>query len=252
MTMAGTSVPMPVTAGEAVAGTRRTRPSRWQYDYLVLRLLYRDITTALELASRDGVRGNVLDVGAGGAPYRALLKRFGYRVTTLDIEAGEGVDVVGTAERTGLAAASFDLVVCTQVLEHTRSPWLAMREFNRILRPGGHVVVSVPHVWFHHPHPADYWRMTEEGVAALCEEGGVVPVMLASQGSSAATFFQVANFLAYGLVGRAGAPLYAIVNLLGDVANATVRDRRFAMNHVCLARKPAQDDRAAPVTTTTP
>ena len=120
------------------SGSSPRRASLFQYDYLVLRFLHRDVVRALAEAGRPPHADAVaLDVGAGGGPYRKLLEDAGYRVRTLDIAAGEGVDIVGTAERTGLPDHSVDLVLCTQVLEHTRSPWLAMREFARVVRPGG-------------------------------------------------------------------------------------------------------------------
>ena len=77
--------------------------------------------------------------------------------------------------------------------------------------------------------------MTAQGVEALCEEGGLRVRLSMAQGGSGAAFFQVANFLAYGLLGRLGAPVYALGNVLGLLANVLVRDTRFALNHACLA-----------------
>jgi methionine biosynthesis protein MetW len=45
---------------------------------------------------------------------------------------------------------SFDLVVCTEVLEHLFEPLEAAREIRRVLRPGGFLVATVPNV--------AYWR----------------------------------------------------------------------------------------------
>jgi glycosyltransferase involved in cell wall biosynthesis/SAM-dependent methyltransferase len=42
------------------------------------------------------------------------------------------------------ADASFDVVVCTEVLEHIRKPQAAIDEFFRVLRPGGVLLISVP------------------------------------------------------------------------------------------------------------
>ncbi len=41
-------------------------------------------------------------------------------------------------------SASFDIVVCEQVLEHLRDPWRVFSELDRILAPGGVMVVGVP------------------------------------------------------------------------------------------------------------
>ena len=224
------------------ASILRLVPSLFQHDYLVLRLLHRDVARGIAMLPGKAIGERVaVDVGAGGAPYRPMLQDAGYAVRCLDIAPGPGVDVVGTAESTGLPDASVDLVLCTQVLEHTRAPWLAMREFRRIVRPGGGIVFSVPHIWFFHPHPHDYWRMTSEGLQALCDEGGFRSIAVLPQGGAGAALFQIVGFLAYGVLGRVGAPLYALLNTLGLLVDAVVFDRRFSLNHVAVAVLPPDE-----------
>jgi SAM-dependent methyltransferase len=41
---------------------------------------------------------------------------------------------------------SVDVVICNQVLEHLKNIWLPMSEMHRVLRPGGHAVLSVPNL----------------------------------------------------------------------------------------------------------
>ena len=41
---------------------------------------------------------------------------------------------------------SVDVVVCNQVLEHLKNIWLPMSEMHRVLRPGGHAILSVPNL----------------------------------------------------------------------------------------------------------
>lgn len=214
----------------------RVRPSPWQYDYLTLSMLSRDIH-ALVSQLPQLAQGRALDLGSDKSPYRELLTSRGYAVETLDITRDNGADHAGTAEATGLPDASYDVVICTQVLEHCMNPWAAVREINRIVRPGGHAIVSAPHVWFYHPHPTDHWRFTQEGMAHLCREAGLEPVTLLAQGGSIVTLGQVLNFLAYGVLGRVGAPLYGAVNLLSGFADRIAPNELFCHNFACLARK---------------
>jgi SAM-dependent methyltransferase len=216
----------------------RVRPSRFQYDYLTLSRLVADVEALLRTAPRAAAGGSALDLGSDKSPYRELLEDRGYAVRTLDIDRDTGADYAGTIEATGLPDASFDLVLCTQVIEHCMDPWQGLREVRRILRPGGHLVVSAPHVWFFHPHPTDHWRFTQEGLVQICRQAGLEPVTLLAQGGSVLTVAQVVNFLAYGVLGRAGAPLYGVVNLLGAAGDRLVRNDLFCHNFACLARKP--------------
>ena len=215
----------------------RVHPSRWQYDYLTLSRLARDIETLVREVPQGAAGARALDLGSDKSPYRDLLVSCGFEVRTLDIALDGGADYAGTAEATGLPAASFDLVLCTQVLEHSMNPWAAVREIHRILKPGGHLIVSAPHVWFFHPHPTDHWRFTQEGMAHLCREAGLEPVVLLAQGGSVLTLCQVVNFLAYGVLGKLGAPLYAALNLAAAVGDRLVPDQLFCHNFACLARR---------------
>jgi ubiquinone/menaquinone biosynthesis C-methylase UbiE len=46
--------------------------------------------------------------------------------------------------------ATFDVVVINQVLEHLKNIYLPLSEIHRVLRPGGHAIVSVPNVTAFH------------------------------------------------------------------------------------------------------
>lgn len=217
----------------------RVHPSIFQYDYLTLSTLSADVRTLVgELpAAPDGA--TALDLGSDKSPYREALAARGDQVRTLDITRDGGADYAGTAERTGLPDESFEVVLCTQVLEHCRNPWAAVAEIRRILKPGGHLVVSAPHVWFYHPHPSDNWRFTQEGFVHLFREGGLVPVTLLAQGGTVLTVLQVVNFVAYGALGRLGAPFYAAVNAVARAADPLLPNDLFCHNFACLARRPA-------------
>ena len=59
------------------------------------------------------------------------------------------------------------------------------------------------------------------------------------QGGSALSYFQIVNFLVYGIAGRFGAPLFAVNNLIGRFADNLFRNDLFCLNFAILARKPA-------------
>ncbi len=52
--------------------------------------------------------------------------------------------VEGDIEAMPFPDGSFDTILCTEVLEHVPAPETALREFNRVLRPGGVLIGSVP------------------------------------------------------------------------------------------------------------
>ena len=103
--------------------------------------------------------GHVLEVGCGSGATLHWLQQSGRCSHTTGIEAfaeaaaraRNRVDTVhvGDAEtlvQTAFGPASFDLVLCLDVLEHLVDPWAFMARLPALLKPGGQVVASIPNV----------------------------------------------------------------------------------------------------------
>jgi SAM-dependent methyltransferase len=119
----------------------------------------------------------VLDVGAGDAPYRELFDAQRYMTLDHSETPHTGrVDIMGAADSIPVDDASFDAVVCTQVLEHVAEPERALAEFFRVLVPGGLLLATVPFVWEEHELPHDYFRYTSQGIHHLVCRAGFVEV----------------------------------------------------------------------------
>ncbi|MCI0628348.1 MAG: class I SAM-dependent methyltransferase [Acidobacteria bacterium] len=220
------------------SGQERFTPSIFRYDYLALSRLRNDIETLIGSLPAQEEPRLAIDLGCGKSPYRNLLERNGYQVQTFDTDVASGADYLGEIENTKLPSSHFDLVLCTQVLEHCSDPFKGAREINRILKPGGFAILSVPHVWFYHPHPSDHWRFTQEGIIKLCRQAGLEPAKLLAQGGSLLSFLQVCNFLLYGVVGTWGAPAYSLLNAFAEVLDHRIRNHLFSHNFACLAQRP--------------
>jgi SAM-dependent methyltransferase len=157
-------------------GSERRKPSRSDPHYLVCAPLARQLREGLarHLADRDDIR--VLDVGCGAKPYLPFVAHRAVTYRGLDAMPGIHVDDVGSAESLPYSDDSFDVVFCTQVLEHLEDPTAAVAEMSRVLAPGGVAFVSTHGVFLFHPAPAhsdrDYWRWTHAGLGKLFREAG--------------------------------------------------------------------------------
>jgi SAM-dependent methyltransferase len=132
-------------------------------------------------------RGTVVDVGAGYSPYRSIVGGGVERWLRVDADPGVEPDVVGDACHLSLPDGSADLVLCVGALEETEDPALAFREFARIARPGGSVIVLATQNW-RELQAHDYFRFTRQGLRLLAERAGLEVVEAAAYGGFFAQF----------------------------------------------------------------
>ena len=86
-----------------------------------------------------------LDVGARAGHQTRWLAAQGYSVTSIDVEQlFPECRVVNADERLPFGDAEFDLVWCSEVIEHLRDPAFSLNELRRVTRPGGVLVLTTP------------------------------------------------------------------------------------------------------------
>ncbi|MFK0111600.1 class I SAM-dependent methyltransferase [Streptomyces sp. NPDC091217] len=102
------------------------------------------------------VEGSLLDVGAGTGSFLARLRAAGHegRLVGVDnspaavtrVEAtGAAEAILADAEDLPLPDSGFDAVTARHMLYHLADPDRALREFCRVVRPGGQIVATVNH-----------------------------------------------------------------------------------------------------------
>ncbi len=95
-------------------------------------------------------KGRVLDAGTGKGELAHGLMAMGYDVAACDIDPAAcrfpDIEVTKADIIAGLpyADGTFDLVAALEVIEHMESPFRAVREFHRILKPEGLLLLTTP------------------------------------------------------------------------------------------------------------
>ena len=110
----------------------------------------RRVDEVVELVSQIMPGGSVLDVGCGDGELVHLLKERGYDVRGLDIDPSGcrypevAVQRCDIMDGLPFEDAAFDLLTVQEVIEHLEDPFKAVREFHRVLKPGGLLLLTTP------------------------------------------------------------------------------------------------------------
>lgn len=145
-----------------------------------------------EAWKRIGKVDHLFDGGAGSGEFarKTLDEGLCKRVTALEFDADNfsmlqrnlGRESAATIRRGSIleipfADASFDVVQCTQVIEHIVDHEKAASELSRVLKPGGHAIITVPHPPEPFPNEGHVREgYTEEDLKALFEPCGLSPL----------------------------------------------------------------------------
>ena len=229
--------------------------TRHELEQIARKRLYPSLTNASYLVQRrrrqilsrwiqqiPGKQLTILDVGGRYQPYRPLFGDRIQRYVTLDVIATVLVDVVGKGQQLPLKSSTFDVVIATGVFEYFPEPRLAAAEIHRVLKPGGHLMLSVASVY---PRVVEdeHWRYLPAGlrsvlapfanteiVPEVASIGGLFRVMAASL-----SIIAKYNFLRQ-IVHHTVIPVLNLAGVALD-RDCISRNDQIAGNYCALARK---------------
>lgn len=144
--------------------------------------------TVARILGEQTKRGLLLDVPAGEGALAARLLRAGFAVRCCDLYPEifrlRGVEIKG-GDLSGTlpyADETFDFITCVEGLEHIENPQQAIREFARLLRAGGGLVITVPNIlnieervkWLLHGYTSHFKPISREALARVRAELGAL------------------------------------------------------------------------------
>jgi 2-polyprenyl-3-methyl-5-hydroxy-6-metoxy-1,4-benzoquinol methylase len=121
---------------------------------LPIRMIERRRLAIIREMVGDGAGQELAEIGSGGGHVLRMFPRA--RLTAIDVSEVfldtarknlAGFDarfIKGEIDKLDLPAASFDRIICTEVLEHTVDPSAILAAIARLLRPNGVAVITVP------------------------------------------------------------------------------------------------------------
>jgi SAM-dependent methyltransferase len=194
------------------------------------------------LPHRRFLTGLVLNAGAGTREIAHLVDG---KLVNSDIawpgDTRTNIDIYAPLHELPVADGHFDSAVCIAVLEHVINPEECVRELHRVLKPGGHLVVSVPFMQPEHKVPGDYQRYTRDGLSHLVASAGFEVVDVRLIGNVYHTLY----WIAWEWLQLADGLLYQILRRIVPTIlwlacrRSRLQSDRLAFGFNVLARKPA-------------
>lgn len=137
------------------------------------------------------LHGKILDVGSGESPWREWLPEgcsyqgidivnsddYGMSAEKPDVTYYDGVTIP-------FLDATYDGVICIEVLEHVIDPQGLLSEIARILKHGAPILLTVPWSARRHHIPHDFHRFTRERLQQLFHAQGFCDVRIFERGNN--------------------------------------------------------------------
>jgi len=217
--------------------------------YIHYYFLTRDIHEAI----KEYARGNFLDLGCGNKPYELMYKSVTEKQTGCDIIQSDKnrVDIICPATDLAFEKNQFDSILCSQVLEHVYDHPKMMHEIFRVLKPGGHIILTVPFAWELHEEPYDYYRFTKHALKELFQTTGFDIDYIKPNGGKWAAIYQLRNNMLYqsfhkkkSFINKLKKLLFVelrltqIRNYFAIWLDKKYRDDVFTLNYIVAAHKP--------------
>ncbi len=205
---------------------------------------------------RDGIgslagelQGRLLDVGCGQKPYEKyfpVTQYVGLEYVRGQIVDNDKADFYYSGDRFPFKDHEFDCVLTNEVLEHVFTPSKFLGETNRVIRPGGMLLLTVPFLWAEHMQPFDYARYSSFGIKALLEEHGFEILRHERSMNDIRALCQLINLYIYRATESRNGKLNLIaclmfmapVNIIGEIFSwVTPRTNEMYLDNIILARK---------------
>lgn len=156
-------------------------------------LAHEAIHETVERILKNENRGALLDVPAGEGALALRLKNLGFEVFCCDLYPQifklQNIEIKSGNLDKNLPYSDefFDYIVCVEGLEHIENPANAIREFARLLRPDGLLIISVPNImnieerlkWLFNGYTSHFKPLSSEALENIKNEfGGMEEIAL--------------------------------------------------------------------------
>lgn len=200
-----------------------------------LELVFEGVLGSVDLSGR-----RVLDAGCGTGLFSQVAAERGASVTSLDVgekllaevaKKCESERVVGDLLALPLESRRFDVVICTEVIEHTVEPRRAVSELARVVAPGGMLILTTPNrTWHFSVRLANFLNLRPYRGLENWVRWTELPAWLRGEG------LDIVEYRGFNAIPLIGATTYRVTSRLDRFGAGA---GRAMVNILAVARRPA-------------
>lgn len=185
-------------------------------------------------------KGDLLDCGCGNMPYYEMYRPHVKSVTGVDWEGTHGENlyadkIADLNDGLPFDDESFDSILVTDVIAHIYKPDRLFREFARVLRAGGTVLVTSPFFYWISEPPHEYFRYTEFAFRQFCEDANLKVIEITPYGGRMDVILDLLNKKMTGKISNRIFLLLA--SMLGSKKSVQKTGKKFPLGYSVVARK---------------
>jgi SAM-dependent methyltransferase len=134
---------------------------------------------------------------------------------------------------------SFDSVLITDVIAHIFKPENLVNDISRVLKPGGHLVLTSPFFYWISEPPYEFYRYTEFALRRFCEEANLEVIHLEAYGGRADIFLDLLN---KKMTGKISNRIFSLLSRMMGTGSGQERrmaktKNKFPLGYTLVARK---------------
>jgi predicted SAM-dependent methyltransferase len=138
----------------------------------------------------------ILDFGAGNSPYKSLFTCKQYITADVCQNQDNSINILLDSHKFSplpIEDNSVDIVLCMDVLEHSENVESILKDFFRVLRTNGLLLISVPFLYREHEMPYDFMRYTSSYMLREVEKAKFGDVEVIKVGNTCFTLYSLWN-----------------------------------------------------------
>ena len=191
----------------------RLNPQLYDFSYLMTRSFRQTMAKFVSLTKKRKQPLTILDLGCGYKPFKKLFPKNSNYIG-VDMSLDSYADIIADNQNLPFKNNIFDIVIASEVLEHSSNEHQFIKELTRVSKNKTLVFISLPFIFPEHGKPYDFQRLTKYKLQGLFKQHKIIS--LKESNNIISSIFVFINLIIRTSLGNSAIlfPIYIFNNLL--------------------------------------